>query len=622
MQCLEEEKKIELKGRKNLLNNQEKFIKNLLFTSTTIIKNSDFEEYGMHNRNLMFFLNLLTDKISSISMLGCRNKTYSLTGKISNFITYYEEKEELTDSKELKEKTIPKEKIKYIKGEIKNSKTLDEKLLKKYVKFLDVENDKDLVENLKLIYKSLIDNKYFETISDKIYEFLKETEINNKKFDLLEVYTNEYISLLLDYVQISIFQIKSVLRDSFRTFFREKNEEVFFSIFSNLTQSYKNENDYYIYLLMDKDFDDYLVTALKQSKNNKYILFSKTGLKRILESDCISNKKQLNEYINEYCNYGNNNYFLAAELHEKDVWKAIKKFRQEILQPFIGSMLYSGIKVKECGEYIVVTNEHNSTKKFINKYTYYDDVFKPLSQDRTDYSDVFKRYVIDQQDNEITSVIDEAVQLLPYYNTSNSVLIKFSNTWFALETLFRNADLSISKSLKDYTSHLIADKMISGFIYVSAIQIKKTYYGFSHLSSNWVENIFLNYDSFNEKDCDFIEWKFYKIKNIVDKYEDVFKTNLQEAQELLDNAYRLRNKQFHGKKNSQLENMSGFLYDIVNDTISFYIDFLDVYKENNPNLSSLYNSIKNIKNIKISNLENTDNYFKKICILHDSIRKI
>ena len=42
----------------------------------------------------------------------------------------------------------------------------------------------------------------------------------------------------------------------------------------------------------------------------------------------------------------NNHYFLMAELKEKDVWKAIKKFRQEILQPYIGSMLYSGIKVK------------------------------------------------------------------------------------------------------------------------------------------------------------------------------------------------------------------------------------------------------------------------------------
>ena len=68
--------------------------------------------------------------------------------------------------------------------------------------------------------------------------------------------------------------------------------------------------------------------------------------------------------------------------------------------------------------------------------------------------------------------------------------------------------------------------------------------------------------------------------------------------------------------------MSGILYDIVNDTIAFYIDYLDVYKDCNPNCQSLYNLIKNIQKIKSSILDSTDEYNKKISILYDAVRKI
>ena len=215
----EEENTEQLLGRKNLFRNHDKFITNVLFTSTSILKNSDFEENGMKNRNIMFFLNLLTDKISSVSALGCRNRNYSLLGKIDNFINYYEEKEELADLKDLKEKSIPQEKKSYIKGEIKNSKILDKNLLKKYLKFLDSPDDKGLIENLKLIHKSLINNNYFERVSDNLYDMLSDKTVNNGKFDIIEIYTDEYISLLLDYIGISVFQIKSVLRDCYRRFF-------------------------------------------------------------------------------------------------------------------------------------------------------------------------------------------------------------------------------------------------------------------------------------------------------------------------------------------------------------------------------------------------------------------
>ena len=157
---------------------------------------------------------------------------------------------------------------------------------------------------------------------------------------------------------------------------------------------------------------------------------------------------------------------------------------------------------------------------------------------------------------------------------------------------------------------------------MTAVQLKKTYKNFSYLSSLKIENIFLNYSELKKQNCDFLEWKFNKVKNIANNYTEHYNSVLIEAQELLDNAYRLRNKQFHGRKNNQLENMSGFLYDIVNDAIAFYIDFLDVYKDDNPNLDSLHNSIRNIRNIKISHLEICENEIKKICVLYDSIRKI
>lgn len=44
-----------LNFRNSLFDDEEKFIKNILFSSTQIIKNSDFEKYGMTNKNIMFF---------------------------------------------------------------------------------------------------------------------------------------------------------------------------------------------------------------------------------------------------------------------------------------------------------------------------------------------------------------------------------------------------------------------------------------------------------------------------------------------------------------------------------------------------------------------------------------
>lgn len=287
-------------------------------------------------------------------------------------------------------------------------------------------------------------------------------------------------------------------------------------------------------------------------------------------------------------------------------------------------MLYSGIKVgTQNNKYIVV--ECKNEKKYIKDYTYHDDIFKPLSQSRINYSDVFKRYVIENSNNEVNRIIDEAVQLLPYYKNSDSILTKFTNTWFDLETLFRNSSDKIKDSLELYASKLVADRMISGYIYVTVSQIKKTYINFSKLSNNFVENMLLNYEEVMRNsscNCQYIDWKYKKILKIVDNYDEIYNSKLLEAIELLDNAYRLRNKQFHGTKDSQLENMSGFLYDIVNDTISFYIDYLDVYKDENINFSALYNLIKNIHLIKSSIMQTKDNNIEKLAILYDSIRKI
>ena len=109
---------------------------------------------------------------------------------------------------------------------------------------------------------------------------------------------------------------------------------------------------------------------------------------------------------------------------------------------------------------------------------------------------------------------------------------------------------------------------------------------------------------------------------MTDQYEQLYSSKLIEARELLMNAYFLRNKQFHGTKNSQLENMSGFLYDIVNDTISFYIDYLDVYKNSDINLKSLFNYMKNINIIKSSLIKQESESISKICVMYDAVRKL
>lgn len=604
----------ELESRESLFNDKEKFIKNILFSSTKLIKDSDFIDLGMNKKNIIFFLNYITESISSISMLGCRNLGASLYGKITSIIEYYDNIIELYEKPK-----IPRTKMDYVTNSLKNNKIINESEKRNFLKLIHVDNDKEFIENLKLIQISLINNKYFERVSSILYDLLT---FDDNKFDEIYEYSYEYFALLIDYVGISIYEIKRIIRDSYRAFFKTNDKNEFLKLFERFSESCNKNNNYILFVKMDKDFDDKLLISLRQSQNSNYTIYSKSGLERKINEEEIKNIKNVNKILEEFVkNSKDNHYFISVSLKSKDIWHAIKEFRQKTIQPFVGSMLYSGINVSTQSDYIVI--EQRERKKFINTYKYYDDIFKPLSQDRIDYSDVFKRYIIENSENDINKIIDEAVQLLPYYKKSDSILIKFTNTWFALETLFRNASNTIINSLDDYASYLVADRMLSGFIYVTAIQIKKTYKNFKKYSNNFIENIFINYENYsNKEDCLYLKWKYEKIKDIIDNYEKYYDEKLSEAREMLDNAYRLRNKQFHGTKDSQLENMSGFLYDIVNDTISFYIDYLDVYKNCRPNRQSLYNLIKNIKIIKSSLIQEENDYNQKISILYDSVRKI
>ncbi len=600
---------------KNIFTDKEKFLKETLFSGINLIPDEVFSEESMSNKNIMFFLNCIIDSLSSISMLGCRNVSFSLIGKINNIIEYYDGIVGLYDKPKMS-----KNKIDYIISAIKNNNIIDVEYKKKFLPLL-ANNDIELIENLKLIKSSLIENEYLENTADKLKSMLSDNQ--SLWFDEIYEFTMEYFALLIDFVGISVFEIKRLIRDAYRDFFENHNENVFMDLIDKFTNDYLEDKEYTLFVEMDKDFDGYLISSLKNSQNDNYLIYSRSGFERALGELNIRNKKILDNIIKAYVeDKQDNHYFISKKINTKDIWHAIREFRQKTIQPFIGTMLYAGINVSPINEYIVV--EGNEEKKFINTHKYFDDIFKPLSQDRIDYSDVFKRYIIKTSCNDINKIIDEAVQLLPYYKKSDSILIKFTNTWFALETLFRNASDSIISALSECASCLVADRMISGYIYVTAVQIKKLYkYKIEKLSNNFVENIFLNYEnSLDQELCSYLRWKYIKIKKFADNYENVYENRLLESKDILDNAYRLRNKQFHGAKDSKLENMSGILYDIVNDTIKFYIDYLDVYKKCNPDTKSLFNIIKNTKKIKNVLIKNETDYCKKISMLYDSVRKI
>lgn len=603
------------KKKTYIFSNKEKFLKDAMYSSVNLIPNSEFVKEKLTNTNLMFFLNCVIDIFSSTSMLGCRNMSYSLIGKISNIIDYYDGIVDLYNKPK-----ISKLKIDYIINSLKTNEIISDKYKKKYLTLLSSNSDQEIIENLKLIMQSLIDNDYFNITAAKLKSTLVESD--EKQFDQIFSYANEYFSLLNDYIGISVYEVKRVIKDTYREFFNNHDEIIFLDMLDRFTNDYIYNKEYIVFVKMDRDFDDKLLSSLKNSQNKNYIIYSKTGFEKRLNEESIRNKKQFDLVISEYINADDNHYFVSNVISAKDTWYAIREFRQSIVQPFIGTMLYSGINVTPYEKYIVV--EGDDDKKFINTYQYFDDIFRPLSQDRIDYSDVFKRYIIENSNNDINKIIDEAVQLLPYYKKSDSILIKFTNTWFALETLFRNSSETIISGLNDYASNLVADRMISGIIYVAAVQINKiSSFKLNKLSNNFVENAFLNIDNvLNTDECFYLRWKYSRIDKIISNYEKYYDSELIEARELLDNAYRLRNKQFHGTKDSKLEKVTGFLYDIVNDTIAFYIDYLDVYKDCNPSSKSLFNIIKNIKNLKNSLIKDEKEIEKKISILYDSVRRI
>lgn len=602
--------------KESIFYNKEKFIKETMFSSTNLIPDIDFINENITNKNLMFFLNCVIDILSSISMLGCRNMSFSLIGKINNIIDYYDSIIDLYDKPKM-----AKSKIDYVLNSIKNNTIIDENAKKKYLTFVSTSNDQELIENLKLILQSLIDNAYFKTTYEKLKQMLLDSNFDD--YNKFYIFINEYFSLLNDYIGVSVYELKRLIKDAYREYFNSHDENVFISMLDKLTFGYLDNREYVVFVKMDKDFDEKLLNSLKNSQNNNYIIYSKTGFDKRINDEKIYNRKNLEQIIKDYINDSDDNhFFISNTIYAKDIWYAIRDFRQKTIQPFIGTMLYAGINVSPIDDYIVIYGEEEN--KYINSYRYFDDIFKPLSQDRIDYSDVFKRYIIENSNNDINKIIDEAVQLLPYYKKSDSILIKFTNTWFALETLFRNSSEIIINGLIEYASYLVADRMLAGIIYVTAVQIKKicrTKY--KKLSNNFVENSFLNIDDvLNRVECGYLKWKYKMILDIINNYEKMFDNKLLEAKELLDNAYRLRNKQFHGTKDSKLEKMSGFLYDIVNDTIAFYIDYLDVYKDCEPNSKSLFNIIKNTKNLKSTLIKEEDNTIKKISILYDSVRRI
>lgn len=110
----------------NILDDEENFIKKILFSSTQIISDKEFEKYGLKNKNIMFFMNYITESISSVSMLGSRNLGMSLLGKIENIIEYYSNMVQLFEFKE-KNPKLPKAKIDYIRTCIKNNIIIEKK---------------------------------------------------------------------------------------------------------------------------------------------------------------------------------------------------------------------------------------------------------------------------------------------------------------------------------------------------------------------------------------------------------------------------------------------------------------------------------------------------------------
>ena len=91
------------------------------------------------------------------------------------------------------------------------------------MQFINEDDDLNLIENLKLIYISIIDNKYFNTISDNLFDLVTSNEFSFENFDKIAELSNEYFALLIDYIGISIFEIKKIIRDAYRSFFEKKS---------------------------------------------------------------------------------------------------------------------------------------------------------------------------------------------------------------------------------------------------------------------------------------------------------------------------------------------------------------------------------------------------------------
>ena len=145
-------------------------------------------------------------------MLGSRVINGSLIGKIDGIIEYSDNIKKQSENADKNTKTIPKYRIEYVRNAIKNNNFITEQARKKYLNILGDDKDQVLIENIKLIRISLIDSKYFETISDELYEMILNADFEIQNLDRIADLSNEYFALLTDYIGISTFEIKKVIK--------------------------------------------------------------------------------------------------------------------------------------------------------------------------------------------------------------------------------------------------------------------------------------------------------------------------------------------------------------------------------------------------------------------------
>ena len=429
--------------------------------------------------------------------------------------------------------------------------------------------------------------------SEKILNLINELQqkLGNYKKDPLE---KEF--------EISLYDIKTIIKEEFNTFFLSYQQNVDESI-----KNFKASISYLInernqYKIDNRDLDNFtkkfvLRTDYVEKVNDLENKISKLkrsdqALKQIVDSNNLENQKKIEENKNMILNLSNNNnidnllinknnYIGKNEFSEKinEIQKQFNNNINNISQSLVELEQINFNKKNIIGLYEEIKNIKSFNNKISEElYNYRNENNKNLLNNNKSLTELISQCATSAQLNNVKDSISEIKNNFQQINSNNDIKIKETKDYIhSFETKINNINNNYEQKIKDL------DK------YIQSLETK-------------INNISINNNNINKNLCLNEEDKntLIKLKNIdLNKLQIINLDNINNLEQMI-NPLRADNNRLGNEINNVKNNINKF-EQIINP-LKNYNNRID-------------NELKNVK-------DNINNIDQKIYVLNDKINNL